>query len=146
MFISNESSSRVDGAVETQLQTFSMAKPRDQRPAPRGPYETDDPEKLGTGDIKLRQWRLFRKMTVAMLAEAAELSTGTISGIEGGDLGYSYVTLHKLAKALRTTVAGLFGVNPLKDREFWSVWDQASAPQRQRIMDHALGVVGPRKM
>lgn len=113
----------------------------------RGPYKIDveNPEKLGTGGIKLRQWRIHRDMTVAMLAAKADVSTGTVSDIEAAKLGWSWRTLHKLADALRTTPAALLGVNPLADREFWTIWDDASEPQRQRIADYAMGAVGEKK-
>src|SRR5262245_1582613 len=109
----------------------------------RGPYKTgEDPDLYGKGGIKVRQWRIFRGLTVAELAERANLSTGTISSIEGATSGYGHATLGQLAKALETSVAALFGVNPLKDVEFWSVWDKLDDSQRQRVMDFAMGMLG----
>lgn len=134
------------GAVEGDLRNFSMAKKT--RGGARGPYktETEDPDQLGTGGIRLRQHRLFRNMTVESLAAGARVSTGTISGIEGGDLGYSHIMLAKLAKALETTIGALFDVDPRKDggEVIWPLWNRASEKERQRIADHAKGVVGPK--
>lgn len=126
---------------------FGMAKKsqrgRGRGSMGRGPYKSaEDPDLYGRGGIKLRQWRLYREMTVAQLAERANLSTGTISGIESATAGYGHATLVQLAKALDTTVAGLFGVNPLKHAEFWSVWDKLDDAQRRRVMDFALGMLG----
>src|SRR5262245_9254829 len=94
--------------------------------ARRGPYRSkDDPTAYGLAGIKVRQWRLYRKMTVAVLAERARLAPGMISNIEAGKVGFGPDTLVRLAAALDTTVAGLFGVDPLRHVEFWSIWDQA---------------------
>lgn len=107
----------------------------------RGPYDADDPTQFGTLGIKLRQWRLFLEMTIEELAEAAKVSTGTISGIEAGGSGFSKESLPKLANALGVTIGQLFDVNPLADREFWTIWREANSSQRQRIHDFAHGLI-----
>jgi transcriptional regulator with XRE-family HTH domain len=114
----------------------------------RGPYkEIEDADKLGTGGIRLRQHRLAKFLTVEALAADAGVSTGTISGIENGRLGYSPDTLQALARALKTTVGALFDVDPRGDNggEIWPLWGRATAHERQRILDHAKGVVGAKK-
>lgn len=125
-----------------------MAKTRGRKPGPRGPYlqEVGDPDQLGTGGIRLRQHRLARAWTIEVLAEKANLSVGTISGIEGGTVGYSYISLKKLAKALETTVGALFDVDPRPGHavEIWPLWSRASERQRQRMLDHAKGVMEDR--
>lgn len=139
------------GAMTPNPRIFSMAKKLGRPPGLRGPYKTEsdvaDPDKLGTGGIRLRQHRLSKGWTVDFLAERAEVSGGTISNIENADGGYSHVTLLKLAKALGTTVGALFDVDPRegRGREFWPVWQQASDPEKQRITDYAKGVVGEKK-
>lgn len=128
------------------LHNFTVAKKRTIKKSggKRGPYGPEDQEKLGTDGIHLRQWRLFRGMTIAALAEAADVANGTITGIESGDVGWTSSMLSKLAIALDTTTAALLGVNPLKGSEqFLSLWDRADKAQRQRIDDYAQGVVGP---
>ena len=119
------------------------------RTAKRGPYLRDikDPEQLGTGGIRLRQHRLSRGWTVEMLAGEAGVSHGTISGIENGELGYSHLTLLKLAKALRTTIGQLFDVDPRSGagEAFWPIWISADDHERQRITDLARGVVRPKR-
>ena len=119
------------------------------RTAKRGPYLRDikDPDQLGTGGIRLRQHRLSRGWTVEMLAGEAGVSHGTISGIENGELGYSHLTLLKLARALRITIGQLFDVDPRAGtgETFWPLWHQANDHERQRITDLARGVVRPKK-
>jgi transcriptional regulator with XRE-family HTH domain len=126
-----------------------MAKKQGGRPAgKRGPYKTEsdvsDPDQLGTGWIKVRQHRLAKPWTVEMLAEVAEMSQGTISGIEGGKVGYSHQTLIKLANALGTTVGALFDVDPRggKGGEIYPLWGRASPSQRQRIIAYTKGMLG----
>lgn len=131
--------------IGAALQNFSMAKDGKAKvPITRGPYRQapEDLEKLGTLGIKLRQWRVYRAMTIEILAEKARVSTGTISGIEGGRSGFTHTTISKLSKALHTTPGALLGLNPLAHAEFWSIWDRADERQRERIQDHAFGVVG----
>lgn len=125
------------------MHNFSMAKAR-KPPAKRGPYRGDI-EKLGTGGIKLRQWRVYRNMSIASLADASGVSTGTISEIEGDRGGWSADMLMSLAKGLDTTPAALMAINPLADPDFWELWFIADLSQRQRIKDVALGVVGLKK-
>lgn len=116
----------------------------------RGPYKSQndvkDPDQLGAGGIRVRQHRLSKGWTVEVLAERAKVSVGTISGIENGS-GYSHVTLVKIAKALGTSVGALFDVDPREGggQEFWPLWGQADATERQRIIDHAKGVVGGKR-
>ena len=134
------------GGLDANPAIFSMPK-RGRKPGPRGPYKSDveDPELLGGGGIRLRQYRLMRGWTVEVTAERAGLSPGTISGIENGG-GYSPATLMKLAKAFKTSIGILFDIDPRKGGEsFWPIWNEADAPERQRIIDYAKGVVRGRK-
>lgn len=133
------------------MPTFSMAK-KGRKVGPRGPYkkgraaptsDVDDPDRLGSGGIRLRQHRLARAWTVERLAEESGLSNGTISGIENGTLGWSVGSLPKLANALGVTIGELFGVDPRPGRssEFWAIWGRLKEPERQRVEDFAKGVL-----
>lgn len=120
---------------------------RGRKPGPRGPYKSDvsDPDLLGGGGIRLRQFRLGRGWTLEVTAERTGLSPGTISNIENGG-GYSPETLLKIAKAFRTTVGALFDGDLGKGGEtFWPIWIEADATERQRIIDYAKGVVRKKK-
>lgn len=133
------------------MRKFSVAqKPR--KTGKRGPYKTrpktgtlgdvEDPDKLGTGGIRLRQHRLARGWTVEMLSIEADLSPGTISGIERGELGWSKDSLAKLAKALKTTIGALFDRDPRRGREgeFYVLYERLDAGKRQRVRDFTKGI------
>lgn len=101
-----------------------------------------DPDLVGAAGIRIRQHRLARGWTIDALAADTGLSIGTISGIEGGK-GYSPETLIKLAKAFDVSVGMLFDVDPRKNEAagIWSLWNAATADEKQRIVDYAEGVV-----
>jgi transcriptional regulator with XRE-family HTH domain len=131
------------------MHNFSMAKASKQksRIGARGPYRRhreEDLAQVGRGGILLRQWRLHRDLTIEALAECAGVSAGTIAGIENGGVGFSGDTLEKLATALGTTIAFLFGINPLAgaETEILAIWEHASKDERQRIIDFSRGVIG----
>lgn len=114
---------------------------------PRGPYrfrDVEDPNKLGTGGIRLRQHRLARAWTVRHLSELSGVPHGSISDIENSKGGYGPETLMKLAAALGTTVGALFDVDPREGtyREIWPLLNRAKPGQAQRIRDFAKGVLG----
>jgi transcriptional regulator with XRE-family HTH domain len=120
---------------------------RGRKPGPRGPYKSDvsDPDLLGGGGIRLRQFRLAKGWTLEITAERTGLSPGTISNIENGG-GYSPETLLKLAKAFKTTVGALFDYDNRKGGEqLWPIWNEADAAERQRIIDYARGLVRGKK-
>ena len=83
----------------------------------------------------VKEWRVFRNVTVEKLSELTGLSTGNISGIENRRQGYSAESLEKMAHALRTTPAALLGVNPLGDDAggFWLLWERANPQDRQTL-------------
>lgn len=110
--------------------------------AARGPYfSPEDLLQRGTAGVYLRQWRALRKMTIAALAESADVADGTITGIENDDVGFTNATLGKLSVALGCTVAQLVGVNPLENEELWPLLDNATTEQRRIIVNHAKMVV-----
>lgn len=114
----------------------------------RGPY-------LGMAKAKVPQrrrnyvkaWRLFRKMTVEALAEAADMSQGNLSAIENLRQGYSDESLAKLAHALKTTTGALLNVDPNEGTtgDFWALWGQATADQKSQLAEIARTIVRPKK-
>ena len=94
--------------VNGSFQTRGMPKRGPHRPA------VEKPKPVLTAPIFLKEWRIFRTMTVEELAVAAKMSTGNISAIENRRQGYSHDGLNKLARALKTTTGALLSVNPLE--------------------------------
>jgi transcriptional regulator with XRE-family HTH domain len=93
----------------------------------------------------IKNWRIYRLMTVEQLAEATGMSTGNISALENGRQGYSEVGLKTLADALRATPAQLLEVNPLLDAEtqqFWPLWEKASPNDRETLIIMAKRLIG----
>jgi len=93
--------------------------------------------------IFLSEWRIFRGLTVEELATRSGMSTGNISNLQTGKQGYSDEGLQKLAKALDIDVGSLLEVDPLADREMWSVWTEATPEQRAQITAIARTFVKP---
>lgn len=95
----------------------------------------------------VKEWRIFRDMTVDELSEATGMSTGNISALENRRQGYSAEGLEKLSKALKTTPAALLGVNPMADGadSFWLLWEKASPQDRETLRIMAGRLVQPPK-
>lgn len=136
------------GTRDRILPKFSMAKrgrpKKTSEKVLRGPYkseDTEDPDLVGIGGIRLRQHRLARFWTVEKMAEEAGTSPGTISGIENGK-GYSPTMLSKLARALGITVGELFDLDPRpgKGGELMALVRRLKPAQRQRVMDFTKGL------
>lgn len=108
----------------------------------RGPYKKAAPKPpILWNRTFLAQWRRFRGMTQEQLADAADVSIGTVSGMEAATVGYSPETLHKLAEALEIEVAMLLGVNPYEDEPLWAIIARANDKERQQIARHADVIV-----
>jgi transcriptional regulator with XRE-family HTH domain len=84
-------------------------------------------------------------MNIADLASAAGVAIGTVTGIEGRKVGWTNATLQRLAMGLNISPASLLEVDPLLNPVFWEAWDRADERQRERITEHAIGVVGPKR-
>lgn len=94
----------------------------------RGPYRKQSKK---NPLVKLAEWRTFRGWTVEELAERSGLSTGTISGIERGDVGFSEESILALARAIGCTVGELFDVDPNETAGFWQTWSKMTQDERQ---------------
>jgi transcriptional regulator with XRE-family HTH domain len=96
----------------------------------------------------IKEWRIFRGLTVEQLAEAAAMSTGNLSALENQRQGHSTQGLAKLAKALRTEPDKLLRINPMADDEtgdFWSLWEIATPQDRETLRIMAGRLVGTKK-
>lgn len=128
------------------VHAFSMGKQRRSAPVRagrRGAYLTEEQlATYGTAGIKVRQWRFYReRMTIAELSEAADVAEGLISDLENEKGGCGLDTLEKLAPALKATIGMLFDVDPLRDKEFWSIYEEADPAQRRIIREQAAVIV-----
>lgn len=109
----------------------------------RGPYRRTQvpPPVPAWRKTFLAQWRTMRGWTQEELAERADVSVGTVSGIEAGTNGYSSESLHKLADALGIQAGMILDVNPEGDEPLWAIIAKANAEQRDRIARHARVIV-----
>lgn len=118
----------------------------------RGPYlgtKKDQAPQRRKNLVKqnfVKQWRLFRKMTVEGLAEAADMSQGNLSAIENLRQGYSDESLAALAHALKTTTGALLNVDPSNSAtgDFWHMWGQANEDQRTQLAEIAKTIIRPK--
>lgn len=96
----------------------------------------------------LREWRLFRNLTLERAADrigevtGEGFSHGQLSRIERGEQPYSQAILEAAADAYGTDPASLLMRNPADPEGIWSIWEQAkTGEQRRIIVDLARTVV-----
>lgn len=96
----------------------------------------------------LREWRLFRHLTLERAADrigevtGEGFSHGQLSRIERGEQPYSQAILEAAADAYGTDPASLLMRNPADPEGIWSIWEQAkTGEQRRIIVDLARTVV-----
>jgi len=94
------------------------------------------------GPNHLKEWREFRELTQAALAEAAGTNANMIGYLESGERGLSAKWLRRLAPALDTTPGMLLDHNPFElDRDMIEIWATASNNQRRQLVDIAKTLV-----
>lgn len=98
-------------------------------------------QKRGRRRTFIKQWRDFRGLSQAQLAERLETSESSISRIESGTQPYTQDFLEACAEALSTDVASLLMRDPSDPAAMWSIWDQAKPGQRKMIEDLARTVI-----
>ena len=84
-----------------------------------------------------REWRDYRGLTQAQLAERVDMSTSFISQLERGEQGFTDSTLALLAEALQCEPGDLLMRNPIDTETPWSIWDNipvAARPQAIEIL------------
>ena len=82
-----------------------------------------------------REWRKYRGLTLARLAERTGLSQGGLSQLETGRQGFSDTTLEILAEALNCSPGDLLMRNPLDTDGPWSIWSTLSPTQRTQAIE-----------
>lgn len=83
----------------------------------------------------IRQWRLARGLTLEQLADRIGVQASALSYLERGQSAYTQGTLEAVAEALGTDPASLIMRNPTEDDAIWSLWDNATAAEKQQITD-----------
>lgn len=88
----------------------------------------------------IAEWREYRELTQAQLAERLNMTQSHLSLLENRKRGYTQETLEAIAEALQTDVASLLIRNPLDSDAIWSIWEHAKPGERQMIIDIAKTV------
>lgn len=78
----------------------------------------------------IRDWRKHRGLTQEKLAERVGVSTGAISQLERGDVGYTQPMLEALSEELRCEPSDLITYSPKAVKDLREIW--ASIPQENR--------------
>lgn len=89
----------------------------------------------------IKQWRAFRGLTQAQLADATGLTDATISRIESGKISYTQDTLERISQALAVEPADLLGYDPNSATPLWSLWTKADDDEKRQINALAETVV-----
>lgn len=85
----------------------------------------------------IKEWRKFRGLTVAQLADRLSTSNASISRIENGEQPYTQDFLDACADALSTDSASLIMRNPLESAGIWTIWEKALPAEREQIVSVA---------
>ena len=84
----------------------------------------------------IREWRLYRGLTLEKLASRVDMTASHLSMLERGQRGYRQETLEQIADALQTTAPSLLMRRPGED-EIWTIWDEASPGVRRQLLEIA---------
>lgn len=94
------------------------------------------------GPNHLREWRVYRGMSQAALAERVGTNPNMIQYLETGERGLSAKWLRRLAPALDTTPGLLLDHDPHElDADILDIWGHASARERKQISDVARALL-----
>jgi transcriptional regulator with XRE-family HTH domain len=85
----------------------------------------------------IQEWREYRELTQAQLAEKIGVSISTISQLENSKQGYSQATLEALADALMCQPADLLKWNPLVEDDLRTIWESPDHPARRQLAEIA---------
>jgi transcriptional regulator with XRE-family HTH domain len=86
------------------------------------------------GKTYIREWRLYRGLTLERLADRLGITHASLSRIERGLQPYKQPLLERLAEELQTDTASLLMRDPSDPEGIWSIWDQAKPGQRAQIV------------
>jgi transcriptional regulator with XRE-family HTH domain len=98
------------------------------------------PRRIGHKKVRrrnfIKEWREFRGLTQAQLAERLECSEASISRVETGKQNLTGDLRDAIASALAVDAASLEMRNPA-EQEIWSLWDTARPAQKRQIIEIA---------
>jgi transcriptional regulator with XRE-family HTH domain len=94
------------------------------------------------GPNYLREWRKFRGLTQAMLAELVGTNANMVQYLESGERGLSAKWLRKLAPALDTTSGMILDHDPNDlDSDIIEIWATASNREKRQLASLARVIV-----
>jgi len=82
----------------------------------------------------IRQWRKYRNLTLAQVAERIEVTPGALSQLERGDVAYTQPMLEALADALRCEPSDLITRDPHSQLDLQIVWDSIPSEDKERAI------------
>ncbi len=89
----------------------------------------------------IRQWREHRGYSLDRLAGMVPMDKSNLSKVGRGILPYNQEMLEHLAEALMTDPASLLMRDPTNQDAIWTIWENASAGERQQIEAVAQALV-----
>ena len=105
-------------------------------------YGGMESEDKNGGPNHLAEWREYRKLTQAALANLVGTNANMIGYLESGERGLSAKWLRRLAPALDTTPGMLLDHNPLElDSDVIDIWSHADLRQKRQLSDIARALV-----
>lgn len=90
----------------------------------------------------IKEWRKFRGLSQIVLGERLGVTHSTISQLETGKIKYTQDMLEALAEALNTDPASLIMRDPSQGDAVWTLWDQAKAADRPKIIAVIKAMIG----
>lgn len=98
--------------------------------------------KMGPKKTFIREWRVYRGLSLERLAGRVGMTHGNLSKIERGLQRYDQTQLEALAIALNTEPASLLMRDPQDPDGIWSVWDNVPPEQRARVIEVIKAMTG----
>lgn len=82
----------------------------------------------------IRAWRKYRKKTLEQASEVLDVTPGSLSQLERGQINYTQPVLEALADYYGCEPADLIMRNPLDPESPWTVWEKLKTPQRRQAV------------
>ena len=101
-----------------------------------------DDDNINGGPNHLSEWRKYRKLTQAVLADKVGTNANMISYLESGERGLTAKWLRRLAAHLDTTPGMLLDHNPLDlSADVIDLWTSADMLQKRQLADIARALM-----